>query len=170
MPLFASAQLIATSRCAAPARCGAFADERRMLRDKLDHPRACASPVASFGAGGRCGTLAGTTIRAAGDRTDYRLLHTGMRITNTQIPTSLFAAHHAVALALPCRQRQRAAHSSLASLSFLDAVASCHKISRVAAICCEPRSRFSASSTGIPERVEYSRKYSLIRSIRSLAV
>jgi len=50
--------LIATSRCAAPARCGACADERRnaararaIPRRSVGHRRACASLFASFAAG-----------------------------------------------------------------------------------------------------------------------
>jgi hypothetical protein len=55
-PLHA-AVLIATLRCAAPARCGGFADERRVLvgdeGERVPHRRACAFLAASFAAGVR---------------------------------------------------------------------------------------------------------------------
>ena len=56
-----------TFRRAAPARCGAFADERRIVAGdeggRVRHRRACASLVASFAAG----------VREAGARTDNAL-------------------------------------------------------------------------------------------------
>jgi hypothetical protein len=43
---------VATFRCAAPVRCGAFSDERRVVAgDRGDHRPACASLAASFAAG-----------------------------------------------------------------------------------------------------------------------
>jgi hypothetical protein len=54
--------LIATFRCDAPARCGAFADERRVVAATpaagMDRP-ACVSLVAPFAAGVAAWSVAG---------------------------------------------------------------------------------------------------------------
>jgi len=65
--------LIAAFRCAAPARCGGFADERRVVAateagESTDER--CASLVASFAAGNSLQTLVGATLHEAGARTD----------------------------------------------------------------------------------------------------